>query len=303
VTLTVSPCAVCEGRAFSLVYSRTVSDGDDPALYYSSSRVRAGHLDIVRCDGCGLIMTNPRDDDATVARVYAGLKDATYDDEDDSRRRTAGAYVRLIERHRLSPGRLLDVGCATGVFAAVAAASGWTVTGVEASNWAIARARRRCPGATFVEGMLEDVSLPSAAFDVVTLWDVLEHVRSPAETLSRARQWLAPGGWLFLNLPNAGDIVSRTLGKRWVLLLREHLWYFDPNTMGALLGKCGFELIYTRPNSVTFSLRNALVRASQYPGGAGRMAARLAQMQSLRRLRVRCRIGEMQVVARPSAGH
>jgi SAM-dependent methyltransferase len=192
MTLVVSPCAVCDGREFTLVYARTVHDDDDPALYYSSSRQRAGYLDIVRCTGCGLLMTNPRDDDATVGRVYAGLKDATYDGEDENSRRTARAYLALIEQHHPKRRRLLDVGCATGVFAAVAFEGGWTVTGVEASHWSVERARQRAPGVTFVEGLLEGVALADEPFDVVTLWDVLEHVRSPAETLGRVKDWLAP---------------------------------------------------------------------------------------------------------------
>ena len=298
MTLVVADCAVCGKRDFTLVYPRTVRDGDDPALYFSSSRERVGYLDIVRCRSCGLLMTNPRDDDATVARVYAGLRDAAYDGEDENRSRTARAYLQLIDRYVPKRGRLLDVGCATGVFVAEASKAGWSVTGVEASRWAIQRARERSPQATLVEGLLEEVKLAEGAFDVVTLWDVLEHVRSPKETLAHARKWLAPGGWLFLNLPNADSLVARALGRRWVLLLREHFWFFDPRTMGAVLQASGFELVTTQPNLVNFSLSNVLKRVSQYPGATGQLAARAGRMSGLKHLSVRFPIGEMRVVAR-----
>jgi 2-polyprenyl-3-methyl-5-hydroxy-6-metoxy-1,4-benzoquinol methylase len=300
MSLIVAPCAVCGGTEFVLKYPRTIRDSDDdPALYYSSSRARAGYLDVVRCAGCGLLMTNPRDDDETIARVYGALHDATYDEEDETRRRTALAFLDLVEAHHPARGRLLDVGCATGLFVTVAQESGWIATGVEASHWAVERARQRCRDATFIQGLLERVELPPASFQVVTLWDVLEHVRSPAETLTRVRHWLAPEGRLFLNLPNAGSLTARGLGRHWMLLLREHLWYFDPATMARLLGQCGLELVETRPNSVNFSMRNVLVRAAQYRGVAGRLARGLASAPLMTRVHVRFRIGEMQVVAKP----
>lgn len=304
MSLIVAPCAVCGQTEFTLKYPRTIHDvNDEPTLYYSSSRVRAGYLDIVRCVRCGLLMTNPRDDDATIGRVYHGLCDVTYDEEDESRRRTARAFLDLVEAHHRLRGRLLDVGCATGRFVTVAQESGWIATGLEASHWAIERARQRCPKATFVEGLLECVELPPGSFDVVTMWDVLEHVRSPAETLARIRRWLAPGGRLLLNLPNAGSLTARTMGRRWVLLLREHLWYFDPPTVGRLLRQCGFELVTTRPNHVNFSMKNVLTRAGQYPGLTGRLARGLAGLPVMRHVHVRFRIGEMQVVAKLIPDH
>jgi 2-polyprenyl-3-methyl-5-hydroxy-6-metoxy-1,4-benzoquinol methylase len=305
MSLTTAPCAVCEGTSFTLVYPRTIQDVDaDPALYYSSSRQRAGYLDIVRCASCGLLLTNPRDDDQTLARVYRSLHDTTYDGEDENRRRTARAFLDLVQKHNSregrGAGRLLDIGCATGVFVSVARDAGWTATGVEASAWAVARAKQRCPDATFVQGLLEDVDLPRAGFDAVTLWDVLEHVRSPVETLSRARAWVAERhGRLYLNLPNAGSLTARGMGRNWVLLLREHLWYFDPATMARLLHRSGFELIETRPNSVHFSVKNVLTRAAQYQNLTGRLAGKLADVPAMKRVQVRFRMGEMQVVARP----
>jgi 2-polyprenyl-3-methyl-5-hydroxy-6-metoxy-1,4-benzoquinol methylase len=301
MSLITVACAVCGGRQFQLRYPGTIHDPDDePALYYSSSRERAGYLDIVRCVDCGLVMTNPRDDDATIRRVYGALRDATYEGEDEGRRGTARAFLALVESHRPPPGRLLDIGCATGLFVASAVESGWTAAGVDASAWALARAKERCAQATFVQQPIEDIEFPDASFDVVTMWDVLEHVQAPADILTRIRRWLAPEGRLFLNLPNAGSAMARLMGRHWALLLREHLWYFAPATLARLLRQSGFEMIATRPNTVTFSIKNVLVRAAQYEGMAGRLASRMTRVQWMNRFQVRFPIGEMQVAARPS---
>ncbi len=301
MSLVTVPCGACGGQQFQLKYPSTISDpSDEPGHYYSSSRKRAGHLDIVRCLRCGLVMTNPRDDDETIRRVYGALRDETYDGEDEGRRRTARAFLDLIESHRRPPGRLLDIGCATGVFVALAVETGWTATGIEASAWALGRAKQRCPAATFVQSSIEDLEFSHASFDVVTLWDVLEHVPSPTNVLGRVRRWLAPEGRLFLNLPNAGSAMARLMGRQWVLLLREHLWYFDPTTLSRVLRQSGFEMIATRPNAVTFSLRNVLTRTAQYEGIAGRLASRMTRLDLVNRFHVRLRIGEMQVVSRPA---
>ena len=299
MTLITVSCAVCGNQRFSLVYPATIADpAADPALFYSSSRARAGHLDIVRCMDCGLLLTNPRDDDATLARVYAGLQDAVYDFEEENRRRTAQAFFALVHQFHPQPARLLDIGCASGLFVEVAARSGWKVSGLEASRWAVNQAQQRAPQATFVTGMLEDISFPIASFEVVTLWDVLEHVRSPRETLLRVRDWLTPDGWLFFNVPDADSRPARWMGKRWVLLLREHLWYFSLPTLTRLVQQCSLELVYTRSNVVHFSVANVLGRLAQYSGVAGRAAQHLSRWKIMRQLRVRFPMGEMNVVVR-----
>jgi 2-polyprenyl-3-methyl-5-hydroxy-6-metoxy-1,4-benzoquinol methylase len=302
MTLATVPCAVCGGTDFVLVYPATIADPEaDPALYYSSSRTLAGYLDVVRCRRCGLLLTNPRDDDATLARVYAALEDATYDVEDDNRLRTARVFLAWVERFQPQRGRLLDVGCASGMFVTAADRAGWQVTGLEVSSWAIERARERCPRATFVMGLLEDQHFAPASFDAITLWDVLEHVHSPRDAIRQVGEWLTPQGWLFLNVPDEHSWVARLMGRRWVLLLREHLWYFSRETLATLLSQQGFELVHARANWVHFSVTNVLVRLSQYPGWLGHVAQRFARQSWLRRIVVRFPMGEITVAARRSS--
>jgi 2-polyprenyl-3-methyl-5-hydroxy-6-metoxy-1,4-benzoquinol methylase len=297
MTLVATPCAVCGGITFDPMFPSTIRDPEaDPAAYFSSSRRRAGYLTIVKCRTCGLVMTNPRDDDATLAKVYAQLKDTVYDAEEGNRRRTALDHLDMVRTHRPEPARLLDVGCATGVFADAAREGGWDATGLDASAWAVQRARERYPRTRFTAGALEEAQIEPASFEVVTLWDVLEHVRSPAETLHRVRSWLVPGGHLFLNLPNADSGVARVMGRAWVLLLREHLWYFSPSTIGRLLPGTGFDLVAIRPNYVRFSLANIAGRLGQYPGVP--LARKGAASPALKRLSFTFPIGEMSVVAR-----
>jgi 2-polyprenyl-3-methyl-5-hydroxy-6-metoxy-1,4-benzoquinol methylase len=304
MTLVAAICALCGGGAVDPVYPGTIPPAEprDPALYYSSSRRVAGYLPIVRCARCGLMMTSPRDDDATLGRIYAELADRSGEQEDGARSANVGDRLALVSSYRLFPGSLLDVGCGAGFFLCAAQTQGWETTGIDASAWAVTRGWQRCPRARFQAGLLPEIEFPAGSFDVVTLWDVLEHLPRPVETLERIRSWLAPDGWLFLSLPNVDSRIARLMGKRWVLLLREHLWYFSPATIAALLSRAGFKVATVRPKLVSFSLANVINRLAQYPGAAGTLAGRLSAVGALRRLTVRFPIGEMYVVARRFGG-
>src|SRR4051812_4830952 len=109
MTLVSVPCAVCGGTNFEPVFESTIADlNDKAAAFFSSSRSSAGYLPIVRCRDCGLLQSNPRDDDATLARVYEGLQDRVYDSEDANRDLDARAHLSLVLRNQKPPGRLLD---------------------------------------------------------------------------------------------------------------------------------------------------------------------------------------------------
>lgn len=303
MTLVTAVCAVCGGETVDPIYPGTIAPAEprDPAAYFSSSRRVAGYLSIVRCARCGLMMTSPRDDDVTLDRIYSELIDRSGEQEDEARSRNLADELALVGSYRRLPGNLLDVGCGTGLFVCAAQKGGWEATGVDASAWAVARGGQRCPQARFRTGLLPEIDFPVGSFDVITLWNVLEHVPRPVETLERIRSWLALDGWLFLSLPNADSHIARLMGKRWGLLLREHLWYFSPATIAALLSRSGFVLANVRPKLVSLSLARILGRLAQHPGAAGPAAGCLSASGVLRRLTVRLPIGEMYVVARRSS--
>lgn len=290
----VSVCPLCGGNQFTRVYPGNIDSSADPKRYFSSSRQIAGHWPIVRCDGCGLVMSNPRDSQADLARIYQSLNDEQYQVEVSNRAILADERLRYIERWQ-KPARLLDLGCSTGIFCGRAAACGWAASGVDPSAWSIAQARRAFPSATFIQSTIERLDIPDNSYEVVTLWDVLEHVADPRIVLTRAFRWLAPGGLLVMNIPNIQSLTSRMMGKYWVLLLREHLWYFSPPTIRHMLEQNGFVLQGVHSNQVRFSLANLFTRLSQYP----HMNAlqKLASIEVMNAISVRFSMGEMTVAA------
>lgn len=294
------PCAVCGGGAFRARYPSTIPDDDTPAdRYFGSSRERAGYLSIVHCESCGLMMTNPQDDPSTLAAIYHAHVDTAYDEDRDNRRRAARDYLAVVEKYYPSKGRLLDVGCGTGAFVRIAGERGWMAEGVDPAEWMIERARAQCPTARFHVGEPWLVELERGSLDVVTLWNVLEHVPDPAKVLRRARMWLAPEGRLVIRVPNGQSVMARLMGRRWVLLLREHLWYFAPKTIAPLLWAEGFEVLDIRWATIPVSMGNVLRRLSQYSGPVSACASHLYRSGVLGGISLRFPIGEMDVVARP----
>jgi SAM-dependent methyltransferase len=160
------------------------------------------------------------------------------------RRRKLAGRRRMVERYSgLATGRILDVGCATGLFLHEMALAGWQADGVEPMASAADYARQRF-GLPVFEGMIEDAPYPPASFDVVTFWDVLEHVFSPAHTLHRTAALLRPGGLLAINAPNWDSYERAWFGRYWIGLdPPRHLYVFTRATLTALLEQSGFRVL------------------------------------------------------------
>jgi len=258
-------CDLCGRIEYSGLYRGNLNgSASNAAAYYSSSRFNAGYYPIVRCAGCNLVRSSLRDDDLTLSDIYTRLEDGNYEAEAQNRKRTALSYLNLVSRFCHEPQNLLDIGCSTGIFLSAAQQAGWNVTGLEPSLWAADIASSRLSGTEIVVSTLEKADFPVENFDVITMWDVIEHLPYPSEVLLSIHRWLKPSGWLFLNTPNIASIPARALGASWMLLLREHIWYFSPQTLQMLLAKCMYRLASTSSNLVWFSIGTILSRINQY---------------------------------------
>jgi ubiquinone/menaquinone biosynthesis C-methylase UbiE len=229
---------------------------------------------IVRCAGCGLRFLDPQPTETELTALYG----EDYFVSADSRGRGYDGYVteaqnwRRTFRDRLTdlpatPGSLLDVGAATGFFVEQARAVGWDAIGIEPSEWAAAYARDKL-GVEVHAGTLESMQFPDASFDVVTMWEVIEHLPDPRVTLAEVRRILRPGGMLVLSTPDAGSLAARLSGRRWLgwRKVPEHLFYFDRGTLDRLLSQSGFRPVGHRYASVTVSAGFAVERAMSLVG-------------------------------------
>jgi 2-polyprenyl-3-methyl-5-hydroxy-6-metoxy-1,4-benzoquinol methylase len=295
-------CSLCGSERFRVRYRETGSPRvkDSSEAFRCTSAWSLGHGEIVECLQCGLLYTKsiPRADD--LADIYAGVVDPVYLREEMGRRRTFEHCLDQVEK--VCPkGRLLDVGCYTGAFLDVAMARGWDACGVEPSQWAFEHATKT-KGLSVLNGPLVSVAhrFEPGSFDVVTMWDVIEHLANPLEDVMAARSLLKEKGWLFLTTFDITSLAGRILGRRYPFLMHMHLHYFSAQTIRTLLETAGFASIEISSHHKVLSVRYIGDRLQGLWPKGGRLFStliRLARMEE-RHVRVPNLLGEMLVCAR-----
>jgi 2-polyprenyl-3-methyl-5-hydroxy-6-metoxy-1,4-benzoquinol methylase len=209
--------------------------------------------DVVRCQRCELIfVANPPDDEQR-QRLYSFESDYHTELQDDETSKAfhlseAVTNLAVLRRH-VSTGRLLDIGCSTGLFLRAAQDTGWPGQGLEysADSSAIAREQH---GLNVRTGELKPDTFTPGSFDVVTMWDVIEHVPDPQLTVNLIAHVVAPGGLLVLKTPDAGGWfpqASLRLAQRLDFWRHAeppgHLYQFSQRTLSAMVEKAGFEVV------------------------------------------------------------
>ena len=163
-------------------------------------------------------------------------------------RRTFLSRLESIESRLGRKGCLLDVGCGLGEFLAVARDHGWQVEGIEPSEYA-AQYVRRTHQISVHSGTLDTYLGPPESFDVITLYDVIEHVSYPLDLLLAVHRMLKPGGLAHLVTPDFHSLSARLLGKHWYHLKPfEHIHFFTPRTIANLVAATPFTLLEVRPS-------------------------------------------------------
>jgi 2-polyprenyl-3-methyl-5-hydroxy-6-metoxy-1,4-benzoquinol methylase len=205
--------------------------------------VEKDHMTIVRCRACDLVYVTPTFDEAHYRDVYASaeyqeiVRDLGIKSHDYRVERFGTERVALMARHLERAGsgaiRYLDVGCSTGFVVEAARNTGWDAIGIDLNPSAIEFGRSR--GLDLRTVALEDGGFGPGTFDALSLFDVLEHLLDPVRTLRHCVDLLAPGGILFLYVPNY-DSASRLLmgADAHFIWPTHHLNYYTPSTIADL---------------------------------------------------------------------
>jgi 2-polyprenyl-3-methyl-5-hydroxy-6-metoxy-1,4-benzoquinol methylase len=202
-----------------------------------------------RCTECGQLLSQASED--RYWQTMADFNQADFNTPSDRElgRRTRVAEKRLTRIANLlgkSPKgiRLCDVGCSRGQFVAAALAAGFSAEGVEPAPL-IAQAARDA-GLPVRTGLLEDQHYADASFDVLTLFEVVEHLRAPLPLLAECRRVLKAGGILLISTGNAASWSAAAMGARWDYfdMARDggHVSFFNPRSMATLAANAGFEV-------------------------------------------------------------
>ena len=204
-----------------------------------------GDLRTVICRRCGLVWTDPRPSAAAVRDYYVdGYRLELRGARQPRRNLVYRAANGAIDRYRnlkpiLTPGcRVLDIGAGSGEFVYVLRAAGYDASGIEPDDGYASFAAQSL-NAPVSHGFYQDVQVPETSQDVVTMFHVLEHLESPFDALTRARQWLAPGGRLLVEVPN---FEARCLFPR-ARYQRAHFHNFNGPALEMLGRKAGYTVL------------------------------------------------------------
>lgn len=162
------------------------------------------------------------------------------------KRKTFIHKLSEIEKY-CSKGKVLDVGCATGIFLEVAQQRGWNVWGCEISEWAAKKAKEKFGDVIFQKDVCE-VKFEKNFFDLITLFDVIEHLDDPFKFFREIHQIMRPGGIVAIVSPSLTSLSRKLMGKKWINFKEEHRFYFSPKSIRLFLSKLNFKILFVRSN-------------------------------------------------------
>jgi 2-polyprenyl-3-methyl-5-hydroxy-6-metoxy-1,4-benzoquinol methylase len=217
-------------------------------------------LPVVRCRNCGLIYADAQRHDETEfqAHHYEALySDCENDrsDEHESRKVLFKKFLESKKGKRLLEGKrgILDIGCGRGFFLHLLSRLGLKeIYGIDTSENAV-QFLEKIYGISGFAGKLEGAHVGDDYFDLITLWDVLEHVPAPRVMLTEIRRILKKGGSLFIRVPNAHYLLlkhyvwGKMLGREKCFIPRFHYYNFSPKNLERILKEEGFNRIDIRP--------------------------------------------------------
>lgn len=220
---------------------QVANSSSDPVRYVISG------WRILRCNACGLLRTDAdgiETADIYTAEYFQGGRPDGYRDYIGAEQYNAGEFRDRLHwlRRWMPDGKLLELGCATGAFLDVAK-SAYDVEGIDVSDFAIEHAVGK--GLKAHAGTLDTIGNQlTPPYDLVVLFDTIEHLPNPRNTMQRVYEMTRAGGKVALSTGDAGSVSARAFGKNWRLLTPpQHLWFFAKSNMQIMLEQLGFRVL------------------------------------------------------------
>jgi ubiquinone/menaquinone biosynthesis C-methylase UbiE len=222
---------------------------DCPTLRLESAELR---FTLRRCSGCGLAFTSPRPSPADMDLLYSSQYFPA------KLTSGAGTISRSTTRERISfvrkyvpRGSVLDIGTGLGGFLMALPVDDFEVHGLEPYHGLFTSVPERIRSRIKFESF-DSADFTEASFDLITLWNVLEHLPQPLACLQKTFRLIKPGGHLILEVPNLASIEARCLAHQWYHLdVPYHFWHFTPRTLSAMAMKAGFEISHVQSSTLT----------------------------------------------------
>jgi 2-polyprenyl-3-methyl-5-hydroxy-6-metoxy-1,4-benzoquinol methylase len=204
---------------------------------------------LIKCNNCGFIFCSKIPSSEELENYYG-----RYIRNNSISPITISRYNELLdkfEKYRKT-NNILDVGCGDGYFLEVARNRGWNVFGTEYTNEAIGVCRSK--KIEIFKGELNYSNFNGIEFDVVTSFEVIEHINNPKEVIDNILKLLRIGGALYFTTPNFNSINRRLLKSDWLIIeYPEHLSYYTSSTMNKFLKSNKFSKVFLKTQGLSIS--------------------------------------------------
>ncbi|MCM8832036.1 MAG: class I SAM-dependent methyltransferase, partial [Candidatus Omnitrophica bacterium] len=222
-------CNLCGGLQFKYLFS-----GKDWLLGGEEN------FSLVKCLNCGLVFLNPRP--SNFDEIYPLEYYKNYGEQKTEIKILENKKEKKILKFK-KEGRLLDVGCNKGFFLAGMRNYNWDVWGVDISSFSCEYAKNIFGLKNIFCANILDIEFKDNFFDVITLWQVIEHLDRPSEVLKKLNRFLKKDGLLLIECPNFSSVGAKIFKDKWQGLdLPRHFFQFSPKTLTKLLNKAGFRV-------------------------------------------------------------
>ena len=234
-------CPVCHASSLRTVFESTFSGtAKEAPQYFLANRRGVVHGRIQECAECNFKFTNPQFTLQEYDEIYkkAPGPEGTNVVMDEGDRRRFNRLARHVRRDVTEVGRFLDFGCGRGGF--LIAMDDATGIGFEVGDPTTFNLGKNY----IIKGRFLDLigsePFKFGSFDTITAFDVFEHLPILEKYVYALKSLLKPGGRLVVTVPDVGSWNARLSGQRWNMLLLEHLWYFDADTLRRFMKRAGF---------------------------------------------------------------
>lgn len=251
---------------------------------------------IVKCNNCDLVYLNPRPTKKELEKLYQkgyyknkGFFKGKYCGYYDYYKNVEGtiktfSIVQKNLKKIKQKAKLLDIGCGPGIYLGVAERDGFEVRGLEISKegFEIAKSKFKVINKTLEEANIKE------KFDIITLFDVIEHIPNPKDILLRINKLLNKDGIVCIITPDSNSFLAKLLGSKWPEFKRwrEHIYFFSTSTLNRLLENTGFELVKTHTIGKYFILESLINETRIFNEGISNFILRLTKVFGINKLQI-----------------
>ncbi|MCL5072244.1 MAG: class I SAM-dependent methyltransferase, partial [Actinobacteria bacterium] len=235
-------CVICGKNNFHILYKANFDMKRVNDATFSARRVPdRTHYQIVQCNSCGLVYSNPILELEKIENLYKDSK-FTYGKHEDDLNKTYGKYLRLLLDKLPARKRLLEIGCGNGFFLKEAIKMGFKqVVGVEPGRNIVAKAHREVKKNILVD-IFRKGQFKKEIFDIICMFQVLDHLPDPCETLHECFQILKPGGYILCINHNVKALSTKFLAEKSPIFDIEHTYLFNKKTLRLIFEKNKFNV-------------------------------------------------------------